>query len=62
VSAVQSRATVNAIYRLGSELYARLPHVRKWAADLDDEWHWLNPGFVAMAARTVGEVLADTGT
>jgi aminoglycoside phosphotransferase (APT) family kinase protein len=33
--------TVNAIYRLGDHLYARLPRVRWWAADLDREWRWL---------------------
>jgi aminoglycoside phosphotransferase (APT) family kinase protein len=32
---------VNAIYRLGDHLYARLPRVQEWAQDLDKEWHWL---------------------
>ncbi len=41
ISAVRSTATVNAIYRLGDCLYARLPRVRAWAQDLDKEWHWL---------------------
>src|SRR5215210_1665827 len=41
ISAVQSTATVNAIYRLGDHLYARLPRVQEWAKDLDKEWHWL---------------------
>jgi aminoglycoside phosphotransferase (APT) family kinase protein len=41
ISAVRSTGTVNAIYRLGDHLYARLPRVRKWAQDLDKEWHWL---------------------
>lgn len=41
VSAVQSTGTVNAIYRLGDRLCARLPRVRSWAQDLDQEWHWL---------------------
>ena len=41
IRAVQSTGTVNAIYRLGDHLYARLPRVRKWARDLDKEWHWL---------------------
>lgn len=41
VSAVRSTATVNAIYRLGDDLYARLPRVRAWARDLDKEWRWL---------------------
>jgi aminoglycoside phosphotransferase (APT) family kinase protein len=37
----RSTATVNAIYRLGDHLYARLPRVRVWARDLDKEWRWL---------------------
>jgi aminoglycoside phosphotransferase (APT) family kinase protein len=41
ISAVQSTGTVNAIYRLGDHLYARLPLVQEWARDLDKEWHWL---------------------
>jgi aminoglycoside phosphotransferase (APT) family kinase protein len=41
ISAVQSTGTVNAIYRLGDHLYARLPRVQKWAQDLDKESHWL---------------------
>jgi aminoglycoside phosphotransferase (APT) family kinase protein len=32
---------VNAIYRLGDHLYARLPRVATWARDLDNEWRWL---------------------
>jgi aminoglycoside phosphotransferase (APT) family kinase protein len=38
---VRSAGTVNAIYRLGDHLCARLPRVRSWAPDLDKEWHWL---------------------
>ena len=41
VSAVRSTATVNAIYRLGDHLYARLPRVEEWAKDLEKEWLWL---------------------
>jgi aminoglycoside phosphotransferase (APT) family kinase protein len=41
ISAVQSTGTVNAIYRLGDHLYARLPRVQTYAQDLDKEWHWL---------------------
>jgi aminoglycoside phosphotransferase (APT) family kinase protein len=41
VHQVDSAGTVNAIYRLGPELYARLPRVLRWAADLEKEWHWL---------------------
>lgn len=41
VSAAPSTGTVNAIYRIGDHLYARLPRMQKWAQDLDNEWHWL---------------------
>jgi aminoglycoside phosphotransferase (APT) family kinase protein len=41
MSAVQSTGTVNAIYRLGDHLCARLPRLQGWAQDLDKEWHWL---------------------
>jgi aminoglycoside phosphotransferase (APT) family kinase protein len=41
ISAVRSTGTVNAIYRIGDRLYARLPRIQKWAEDLDNEWHWL---------------------
>jgi aminoglycoside phosphotransferase (APT) family kinase protein len=38
---VRSSGTVNAIYRLGDHLAARLPRVRQWADDLDKECLWL---------------------
>ena len=38
---VRSTGTVNAIYRIGDQLYARLPRVAHWVADLDREWQWL---------------------
>jgi aminoglycoside phosphotransferase (APT) family kinase protein len=38
---VEAMGTVNAIYRLGDHLYARLPRVQGWAQDLDKEWQWL---------------------
>jgi aminoglycoside phosphotransferase (APT) family kinase protein len=41
IRAVASTGTVNAIYRLGDHLCARLPRVQSWAKDLDKEWHWL---------------------
>jgi aminoglycoside phosphotransferase (APT) family kinase protein len=41
VRAVPSTGTVNAIYRLGDHLYARLPRVRQWAGALANEWRWL---------------------
>jgi aminoglycoside phosphotransferase (APT) family kinase protein len=41
VTEVRSTGTVNAVYRVGSELYARLPRVARWAGDLDREQRWL---------------------
>ena len=41
ISEVRSTGTVNAIYRLGDRLYARLPRKQEWARDLDKEWYWL---------------------
>jgi aminoglycoside phosphotransferase (APT) family kinase protein len=41
ITEVRSTGTVNAIYRLGDRLCARLPRVAEWAPDLDREWRWL---------------------
>src|SRR5215218_8101908 len=41
VRRVQSTGTVNAIFRLGDDLCARLPRMAKWAQDLEREWRWL---------------------
>jgi aminoglycoside phosphotransferase (APT) family kinase protein len=41
VSPVQSTGTVNAIFRLGDHLCARLPRVQEYAGDLADELRWL---------------------
>jgi aminoglycoside phosphotransferase (APT) family kinase protein len=41
VREIRSTGTVNAIYRLGDHLCARLPRVSWWAKDLDREWRWL---------------------
>ena len=41
IRAVRSTGTVNAIFRLGDNLYARLPRVERWGRDLEKEWHWL---------------------
>ena len=41
VTPFRSTGTVNAIYRLGDHLYARLPRVARWARDLETESHWL---------------------
>ncbi len=38
---VRSTGTVNAIYRLGDHLNARLPRKAEWESDLDSEWTWL---------------------
>jgi aminoglycoside phosphotransferase (APT) family kinase protein len=39
ISAVQPAGTVNAIYRIGDHLCARLPRLQKWG--LERESHWL---------------------
>ena len=41
VRAVPSTGTVNAIYRLGDHLCARLPRLPSWAQALERECHWL---------------------
>jgi aminoglycoside phosphotransferase (APT) family kinase protein len=41
VTAFRSTGTVNAIYRLGDGLYARLPRMARWARDLEREARWL---------------------
>lgn len=41
ISLVQSTGTVNAIYRLGDDLYVRLPRLAKWTDSLNREWQWL---------------------
>jgi len=41
ITAVRSTGTVNAIYRLGDHLCARLPRMQKWVQDADREWEWL---------------------
>jgi aminoglycoside phosphotransferase (APT) family kinase protein len=41
IAAVRSTGTVNAIYRLGEDLYARFPRMARWAGDLEREWEWL---------------------
>lgn len=39
--AVRSTGTVNAVFRLGLDLYVRLPRVPEWAESLAREWAWL---------------------
>ena len=41
IEAFPSTGTVNAIYRLGEQLYARLPRVERWAGHLETELAWL---------------------
>ncbi len=41
LTAVESTGTVNAIYRLGAQLCARLPRVESWVRDLERECAWL---------------------
>jgi aminoglycoside phosphotransferase (APT) family kinase protein len=41
VRAVRSTGTVNAIYRLGDDLCARLPRLQRYTSDLVDELRWL---------------------
>jgi aminoglycoside phosphotransferase (APT) family kinase protein len=38
---VDSTGTVNAIYRIGSGLCARLPRLQRMVPDLEHEWRWL---------------------
>jgi aminoglycoside phosphotransferase (APT) family kinase protein len=54
VSEVESTGTVNAIYRLGGRLCARLPRVRSWADGLEKEWRWL-PTLAARLSLPVPE-------
>jgi aminoglycoside phosphotransferase (APT) family kinase protein len=56
VRRVQSTGTVNAIYRIGDELYARLPRMQKWAEDLENEWHWLPKLAPRLTLRVPGPV------
>jgi aminoglycoside phosphotransferase (APT) family kinase protein len=57
VSRVRSTGTVNAIYRLGDDLCARLPLVAHWAADLQTEYRWL-PEVAARLTLQVPEPVA----
>ena len=57
VRAVQPAGTVNAIYRLGDDLCTRLPRVRTYADDLEDEWRWL-PWLAARLPLRIPEPVA----
>ncbi len=54
---VRSTGTVNAIYRIGDDLYVRLPRVRDWADDLVNEAHWL-PRLAPALPLSIPEPLA----
>ncbi len=41
IQPVRSTGTVNAIYRLGDRLYARMPRTADWEASLENELAWL---------------------
>jgi aminoglycoside phosphotransferase (APT) family kinase protein len=41
IARVASTGTVNALFRLGDELVARLPLAATWSDDIDREWEWL---------------------
>jgi aminoglycoside phosphotransferase (APT) family kinase protein len=41
ITLVRSTGTVNAIYRLGHDLYMRLPRLGIWAENIDHELTWL---------------------
>ncbi len=52
-----STGTVNAIWRLGSEMYVRLPRVAPWASDMEKELQWL-PVVTACVSLGVPEPIA----
>jgi aminoglycoside phosphotransferase (APT) family kinase protein len=61
---VRSTGTVNAIYRIGDDLYARLPRMAQWAGDLDREWQWLPrlaPHLSLPVPQPVGRGRPDAG-
>ncbi len=41
VCPVRPSGTVNAIFRIGAELCARLPRARRWLGSVEHEWQWL---------------------
>jgi aminoglycoside phosphotransferase (APT) family kinase protein len=58
VEPAESTGTVNAIYRLGSDMYLRLPRVEAWAQDLMKELHWL-PSLAGHLSLEIPEPLAE---
>jgi len=57
VAPVASTGTVNAIWRLGVDMYVRLPRVRDWARDLEKELKWL-PVLAAQVSVVVPQPIA----
>jgi aminoglycoside phosphotransferase (APT) family kinase protein len=57
LSRFESTGTVNAIYRLGHDMYVRLPLVEIWAKDLKNEARWL-PRMRPHVPLEIPEVLA----
>jgi aminoglycoside phosphotransferase (APT) family kinase protein len=41
IEPLASTGTVNALFRLGDGLVARLPIVERWADGIEREWRWL---------------------
>jgi aminoglycoside phosphotransferase (APT) family kinase protein len=56
LSEVRSTGTVNAIYRIGDRLCARLPRVERWAHCLEREWRWLPELAPALSLRVPAPV------
>jgi len=57
VREISSTGTVNAIYRLGEEFYARLPRLPRYVGDLERERRWLPelaPGLTLRVPEPVG--------
>ncbi len=57
ITLVQSTGTVNAIYRLGDDLYVRLPRLAKWADSVNREWQWL-PRIAPHVSLTIPQPVA----
>lgn len=58
VTPFRSTGTVNAIYLLGDQLYARLPRVARYARDLETESRWL-PGLAPVLPLRIPEPVAQ---
>src|SRR5215831_11033086 len=41
ITRVDSTGTVNALFRVGNDLVARMPLATEWSEDIDHEWRWL---------------------